>query len=206
LHNDSQEPQLSGTAERIINENEIIEASKKDTVCFKPIYEHYHNRIINYVNYKINDLNISADITSNVFFKALTKLNTYKSSSAPFSAWLFKIAFNESMLYFRKTKSRRHVVIDEEFWGNIADELEEDRSEIFIRATVDVLKMLNKSEVELVELKYFERRSMREIAYILNMTEGNAKVRSHRIIKKIRHLKEALWRNLISYSTGHLWI
>ena len=188
LPNDDSEPVNGNSKERIINEKEIIEASKKDPVCFKPIYEFYHHAIINFVNYKVNDINTASEITSNVFYKALMKISAYTNKGVPFSSWLYKIAYNETMMFFRNSKKQRHVVIDNDLTSKIADAIEESNSDELKRAVAETLKTLNKEELELIELKYFEQKSINEIAFILNLKPGNVKVRTHRIIKKIRIL------------------
>ncbi len=172
----------------LINENEIILASQKNPRYFKAIYENYYNPILNYINCKVNDIEIAADITSNVFYKALLNLKKYKDQQVPFAAWLYKIAFNETMQFFRKTKKKRTVVLDADLMENIAEEIRAENNADLLQMVIKVVESLNDNETEIIDQKYFQQKSNREIAFILGISEGNLKVKTHRIIKKIKKL------------------
>ena len=51
---------------------------------------------------------------------------------------------------------------------------------------MDTIAELEDQELELIELRYFEKRRFKEISQILNISESNAKVRIHRIVAKIK--------------------
>ena len=57
-----------------------------------------------------------------------------------------------------------------------------------IPGSIEAIAKLKPHEVELIELRFFEKLSFRDIAYILNTTENNAKVKTFRIIKRIRKI------------------
>ena len=61
-----------------------------------------------------------------------------------------------------------------------------DESEKNIKQLLLTLSRLNNSQVELIEMRYFEKRSYREIGEILDITENNAKVKTFRALKKLR--------------------
>jgi len=173
---------------QLINEKEIIAASKKDPHCFRPLYEYYYHEVFNYIYQKTNDLNNTAEITSSVFYKALIHIGKYRDLNLPFGAWLFKIAYNETMQYFRRSKKMRYVVLDDPLLDNLACEVETDNKPHILQAVRNVFEELTRAELEIIELKYFQQKTNREIAFIVGMTEGNLKVRTHRIIQKIKKL------------------
>ena len=53
---------------------------------------------------------------------------------------------------------------------------------------IQMIKKLKEDEVQIVELRFFEKRSFKEIGEILDITENNAKVKSHRVINKMKKL------------------
>ena len=61
-----------------------------------------------------------------------------------------------------------------------------DESEKNIKQLLLTLSRLKNSQVELIEMRYFEKRSYREIGEILDITENNAKVKTFRALKKLR--------------------
>jgi RNA polymerase sigma-70 factor (ECF subfamily) len=172
------------------HEKEIIAASKKDPHSFRPLYEYYFHPVFNYIYQKTNEINAASDITSSVFYNALIHIDKYQDRNLPFGAWLFKIAYNETMQYFRRSKNTRYVVLDDHLIENMADELESNNKARLLQATRQIMETLAPSEVEIIELKYFQQKSNRETAFILGISEGNLKVKAHRITQKIRKLIE----------------
>lgn len=171
---------------QLINEKEIIAASKNDPNCFKPLYEYYYRSILQYILHRTNDIEDAADIASSVFYKALLNLKKYRDLSLPFGAWLFRIARNETMQHFRKKKKWRYVVLDNALLQNLTEELETDNKETLLKATLMIIQSLDPDEIEILDLKYFQQKSYKEIAYILNASEGNLKVKTFRLLHKIR--------------------
>lgn len=172
----------------LINEKEIIAASKKDPHCFRPLYDYYYQGVFNYIYQKTNEINNTAEIASSVFYKALINIGKYHDRNLPFGAWLFKIAYNETMQYFRRSKRIRYVVLDNNLIDNLANEVESDNKIRLLQAIRNVFEKLKTSELEIIEFKYFQQKTNREIAFILGMNEGNLKVKAHRIIRKIKKL------------------
>lgn len=170
-----------------LREIEIINQSKKHIANFKPIYEAYFTSILNYVYQKVGDKAHAADITSQVFMKAMTNLNSYKIQEVPFSAWLYKIAYNETMYFFRKTKKVRTVVLDNALIDGIYDELDEFPKEQILHTIESMIADLKPDDFELIELRYYQSKSFREIGFVLGCSENNAKVKLHRLIRKLRH-------------------
>ncbi len=176
------------SSKHLINEQEIINASKKDSANFKVIYEHYFNAILNYINQRVNDPPTSADITSNTFLKALMNIKKYKPMEVPFSAWLYKIAYNETMMFFRKSKNLRHVPLDDVILENIGEEIPGIEKEQLLNAVMKTLNELEHTDTELIDLKYFQKKSGKEIAFILGLSESNVKVKLHRLLKRVKTL------------------
>jgi RNA polymerase sigma-70 factor (ECF subfamily) len=169
-----------------LKEIELINQSKQDVKNFRPLYDTYFPLILNYVYQKVADKELASDITSQVFLKVLTHIKKYKIQDVPFSAWLYKIAYNEAMLFFRKSKKMRSVVLDEELIEGISDELEEFPKEKIMRSMEGLIGRLKQAEFELIELRFYKGKPFREIGYILGCSENTAKVRSHRLIQKLK--------------------
>lgn len=168
------------------NEEILINEAKKDSTAFEPLYKKYYKKIFRFIYSKVLDNDVTADITSNVFIKAMAHLHTYQYRSLPFSSWLYRVAFNEIMQYYRKEKKERKVVISEEMLYRISDEADESDFEVLKAKLKMVLNKLDIKEIELIELRFYENLSFSQIGEILGITENNAKVRAHRIVEKIR--------------------
>ena len=69
---------------------------------------------------------------------------------------------------------------------DIIEEVEEDNTGEMREALIEVIGDLPEVELQIIEMRYFEKRSYREIGDILGMTENNAKVKAYRIVEKLK--------------------
>ncbi|MBC8173757.1 MAG: sigma-70 family RNA polymerase sigma factor [Chitinophagales bacterium] len=169
-----------------MEEKARILAAQKDPQEFRYFYDTYFKNIFLFVYRRTDDEAAAADITQQVFLKALQNMNKFEFRGAPFSSWLYRIAGNEVMQYFRDAKKVRVVCIDNSgLHEMLADEDEsfdiERREHVFA-----AIKKLSPEDLELIEMRYFEKRSFGEIAEIKNITANNAKVKVHRILDKVK--------------------
>lgn len=167
-------------------EIECIIQCKNDISKFKPLYEAYHHQILNYIYHKVSDMEVASDICSQVFLKAMTGIKKYKIQETPFSAWLYKIAFNEIMMLFRRSKRLHPIILDETIINGLHEELNEFDKEALLTALENLVSKLTKNDLELIELRYYENKSFKDIGVILGCSENTAKVRSHRLMMKLK--------------------
>lgn len=174
--------------ERISREEELIREAKEDPSKFDVLYNNYYEQIFLFILKRVETEDIAADVTSQVFLKALTNLHKYKALGLPFGSWLYRIARNE--LYDQHLKNNLELVVSVEskgVWSMIAEIRDEKKEEDYTRLHI-ALGMLVNEEMELIELRFFEKRGFKEIAEILEMTENNAKVKTYRILDKLKKL------------------
>ncbi len=128
------------------------------------------------------------DITQNVFLKAHQKLGSY-SGSGLFKAWLLRIAYNESISWFRQQKNDQLTEILTEANAPAsnavpADEIVTQENKTLLLAE---LKKLSAKQRLAVSLRYFEDCSLREIAAVLESSEGTVKSILFRSLEKLRN-------------------
>ncbi|MFM7662701.1 MAG: RNA polymerase sigma factor [Bacteroidota bacterium] len=165
-----------------------IENAKKNPEKFGPLYRKYYEAIFRYVFKRMDDLDTVEDVTSMVFVKALTNIHKFEFRGIPFSSWLFRIAKSELNQAFRDKKGERTVRLDKVIIGHVMDELFEDDSEKNRSKLLKALTRLKSDQLELVEMRFFEKRSFREIGEVLGMTENNAKVKTFRVVNKLKQI------------------
>jgi len=179
-------PHFHHTDEQLNEELIIIQAAKVNPERFAPLYDKYYKKIFNYVYQRMDSKDTAFDITGQVFLKALTNLNRYEYKGVPFASWLYRIAHNEVMQLFRSQKDKRAINADISDLRYICEESEELFFEEYIPAIKKLIKELNEDDLQLVELRFFEKRPFKEIAEILDITEVNAKVKMYRIVEKLK--------------------
>ena len=127
------------------------------------------------------------ELTQDVFLKAFQQLSSFKAESS-FSTWIYRIATNLAISAVRK-KRNDVLRLDDSVFANLSDtqvdEALEDESEEQVERLQQAMNQLEADERALITLYYLEEKPLAEVAFILGMTEGNAKVKLHRIRKKL---------------------
>lgn len=189
-------PMYHQTSQRIEEELDWIRRAQRDPESFGPLYKKYHEQIFRYIYQRMDDEETAFDVTSQVFLKALNNLHRYEYRGVPFSSWLYRIAKSELYQSFRDRKAQRTVNIDSYQLYDLIDDFEDDDKEINRIKLFTCLKLMKEKDIQLIEMRFFEKRSFREIGEILEITENNAKVRAFRSIEK---LKELFYTTKINY-------
>lgn len=171
----------------IEKEQQLIEASKKDPNNFEPLYVKYYEPILKFVYKRVESLDDCRDITSMVFTKALSNISKYKDMGFPFSSWLYRISINEINMFYRRSKKARIISLNDKGIKSMASESEGVDEELIIALKKSLL-YLSEDELLLIELRFFEERPFAEIGAILEITEGNAKVRTYRVLDKLKEI------------------
>ena len=169
------------------SEEDLVAEAKKDPEKFEPLYNRYFKRIFLFVFYRVKDKNTAADITSQVFLNALSNLPSYTYKGLPLSSWLYRIAINECNAYFRDKGKWQYILLDQVNYLVLTEEMslfDETKKPQLKKA----LMRLETSELQPIELRFFESLSFKEVGEILGISENNAKVRVYRAIGKLRKL------------------
>lgn len=166
----------------------LIQKAQNDPKAFAPLYNANYEPIFYFIFRRIQDHDITCDLTSQVFLKALLNIKRYKYTGAPFLSWLYRIALNEVNTYYRNSKKTTFVSIQEYQLKNISSQLDEKNQEINLQKLLKGLTELDYELCQLIDLRFFEERSFKEIGEIFSISEDNAKTRTYRVIKKLKAL------------------
>jgi len=180
------------TTAEIESENKLIKKAQKNPKYFAALYDLYYLQIFKYVIKRVKDQNDAAEITSDIFAKAIFKIDRFKFKGFPFSSWLYRIASNEITDFYRKNQSSKYVRVTEDQLNYLVDNSDyeiasKSNKEEKFSQIIESLEILADNELELIEMRFFENRSYKEMAEILNLTEGNARTKTHRVITKLKN-------------------
>jgi RNA polymerase sigma-70 factor, ECF subfamily len=172
----------------IQREWEEIRAAQQNPARFQPLYTRYYDSVFRLIYHRTGDMELAGDLCAQVFLKALQKLPSYSFQGVPFSAWLIRIGINEVNQHFRKNQHKRVVSINDLQLNDLADELRDDHEdlELLRQKMLQSLDTLKEDDLQLIELRFFEQRSFKEVAEIVGITENNAKVKVHRILERLK--------------------
>lgn len=175
------------------NDKEILAQIKEDPQAFALLYDRYYDAIFSYVFRRLAIYEAARDITAETFLKAFQYINSFKWKGIPVSAWIYRIATNEINLYFRRSKYKTsgidalaHVAYDEGIETEKAaleKALQENNEFMTVQKQLRALKTRYQ---EVIALRYFEEKSIREISEILDKNEGTVKSLLSRGLEKLR--------------------
>ena len=170
------------------NEAHIIkEILNGKTEQYEYFLDRYGQQVFVLVDRIVSCQEDAEELTQDVFLKAFQQLSSFKAESS-FSTWIYRIATNIAISAVRK-KRNDVLRLDDSVFANLSDtqvdaELE-DESEEQMERLQQAMNQLEADERALITLYYLEEKPLAEVAFILGLTEGNAKVKLHRIRKKL---------------------
>lgn len=167
-------------------ERDIIERSRKDPRAFGELYEIYFDRIFNFIWRQTDDEELAGDLCSQTFINALNSLSRYEFRGVPFSAWLYRIARNEINKHYRKNKRKNVFSIEEVKVRELIERSDENWDEELVQKLINFMKDLPTDMLQVLELRFFEDKDFKDIAFILDITESGAKMRTYRALDKLR--------------------
>jgi RNA polymerase sigma-70 factor (ECF subfamily) len=159
---------------------------------FAQLYEEFMPKVFRYVSYKIASRSTAEDLTSAVFEKALGGFTHFRADKASFSTWIFTIARNTLIDYFRAHRNMQSLEAeDAPDVPDGRDSPEEDaiKNEEILRLR-HCMELLNRGEREIVSLKFAGEITNRAIARQVGFSESNVGVILFRAVRKLRECVE----------------
>ncbi|MEE8413081.1 MAG: ECF subfamily RNA polymerase sigma factor, BldN family [Dehalococcoidales bacterium] len=168
----------------------VQRAQQHDQQAFTELYEAYFDKIYRYIVLKIGDRTEAEDMTQQVFLKALQSISSFKWKGVPFSAWLYRIAHNQVVDYFRKKTKRPSTPLDDSL--NISDGKKESNPQSMvehsfsIEQVVSATQRLTEAQHEVISLRFTSELSIAEVARIMGKSQGAVKALQHSAIAALR--------------------
>jgi RNA polymerase sigma-70 factor, ECF subfamily len=176
----------SGNVDSSNDELLLVEAAQRDPARFGDIYERYFNRIYAYVARRVGSRDAAQDLTSDVFHRALANIGKYESRGVPFGAWLFRIAANAIADKWKHAAKESGTASE----TRAGEEIDARKSEIDAaehRAQLfQSVRILPVEQRRVIQMRFAEEKSIREIADALRKTEGAIKQLQFRALQNLR--------------------
>ena len=171
-------------------ERETVERARRgDQQALADIYDWYLPRVYRYVLSRVGNVVEAEDLTEDIFVRMLGAISGHRERNIPFSAWLFRIAHNHVMSYFRKAGSRgTRDILDEA----IADSRPDPATAVEMRLTMEEVvratRDLPEAQREVIALRFAVGLSVAETAQVLGKREGNVKALQHKAVMRLQRL------------------
>jgi len=162
------------------DERALVEAAQSDPRRFAPLYEAYFDRVYAYVVRRVRDRADAEDLTSEVFRRALGGLSRFEWRGAPFGAWLMRIASNAVADRWQRARRQEDLQRLEPAEEGFAEDLER-RVLLF-----SLVRALPEDQRRVIQLRFVDQKTIREIADEIGRSEGAVKQLQHRAIEGLR--------------------
>lgn len=172
---------------------------------FHRLYDSYHQDVFQFLIYLVNNRSVAEDLSHEVYVRVMKSYERFQGRSSE-KTWLFAIAKNVAIDYFRKNAVRKSHSFDAFDWESEKLVSTLQTPEAFIELNDDMrmlLEALGKctgDQKMVIIMRYFQELSIAETAAILNWTEGKVKTTQHRAIKSLREIMQ----NLINKEASQL--
>jgi RNA polymerase sigma-70 factor (ECF subfamily) len=170
------------------NVRKLVErAQQGDRAALEELYLIHFDRIYSYLHMTVGNRHDAEDLTTQTFLKMLESIGRFRWQSAPFSAWLFRIAHNLSMDHFR---SRRRWQPEEEVPE--VPGTEEPSAELAAMQSIgrqsmlELIDKLSPEQHQVLTLKFVFNIPNADVAKILDKTEGAIKSLQHRALASLQ--------------------
>ncbi len=181
---DAKAPPVKNELERRL----VLRACNGDASAFGHLYELCVDRIYRYIYFRVSDDDAAEDLTSKVFLKAWEHLPRFQSGGSPFIAWLYTIAHNTVIDYYRVNKPSEQL--DQAEYVPASDPLPEAQYEqsAAARSLRRALEQLTKEQRQVVTMKLIDGLTTDQIAARMRKTPGAVRALQMRALHSLARL------------------
>jgi len=170
------------------DEKELVERARhRDQEAFAQLYEKHFDKIYRYVRLKIGNETEAEDMTQQVFLNALQSISSFKWKGVPFSSWLFRIAHNQVVDYFRKNKSTT-VPLDESLVSSSDNPQSATERKLDIEQLILATKQLTEAQREVISLRFAGELPIAQVAKAMGKSQGAVKALQHSAVVALRKI------------------
>lgn len=183
---------------KVTDEELMLKSIEGDKKSFYTLVNRWNKQIVNYFYKSVSDKETAEDLAQEVFI-SVWKTKNY-NPKAPFYSWLYKIARNKLIDYYRKKKHEtvslennpEFILIESEAHNKMEDLLIKKDEELMVSNTIN---QLNEEQKSVLILSKYQKLPYEDIAQILNCTPETVKVRVFRAIKSFGKKFKELYEN-----------
>ena len=158
---------------------------------FQKLYEKYHQDLFQVLFYMVKNRETAEDLMQEVYIKVLNNYRKFEGKSSE-KTWLYSIARNTAIDYFRKQRNWKQRLFSNFEWGrdSIKDETPLPEEIVLLQDDIKALyKSLDYCSVDqrsVLILRYVQSLSIVETSEVLGWTVSKVKTTQHRALKALR--------------------
>jgi RNA polymerase sigma-70 factor (ECF subfamily) len=169
----------------------LVERSRVNAEAFGELYDRYCDKIYRFVYRRLDHREAAQDVTAEVFFKALKAIDSYRPATAPFSAWLYRIAANAVIDHLRATRATTNLDAVADTADGVAPVDEQAINRVEAARVWDAVESLGEAQRTAVTLRFGEDLPIARIAERMGRSEGAVKLLLNRGLGAVRSRLDA---------------
>jgi len=164
----------------------VAQSQQGDQDAFTALYRNYVQAIYRYCFFRVQDPDHAEDLTADVFLKAVDGLSRYNERGLPFGAWLFRIAHDRVVDFYRKA-GRRPVVeltddfVSEDLSPDVSIEITESREQLY-----EAISHLTDEQQAVIQFRFMENWSLEDTGRMMNKSANAIKALQHRALQSLQ--------------------
>lgn len=173
----------------------LVRIQKGDKEAFGELYLCYLDTIYRYIFFRVNqEKTVAEDLTQTVFFKAWQKIDTFTTEKSNFRAWLYRIAHNTIIDYYKLTKSLikyEETIADDKTTETLEEQMDNESA---IAQVKQAMHVLTDDQKTVIVMKFIDGFSNEEIATIIDKNQDAIRALQYRGLERLRkELKKYEW-------------
>ncbi len=174
-----------------VAESRLYEQARAlDQGALATIYDTYSDKIYRYIYHRVGDPDVAEDLTALTFTKMLEAIHSGKEWRTSFSGWLYRIAHNLVVDYFRRKGRVQHVSLEAglPLRAEGLDPYQEASKTLQQEALRQAISQLTPEQATVIVMRFLEGYSIAEVAKAMGKTEGAVKALQFRAVERLRQL------------------
>jgi RNA polymerase sigma-70 factor (ECF subfamily) len=172
----------------------VVLAQSGDEYAISRLYDDHSQGIFRFLYYRLGDLHVAEDITSEVFIQMIQSLSRFNSESGNFTSWLYTIARNKAIDFFRKNRAHSTLPLSDDIAGTQQNPEEISGNKQLTKDLKNKLQELPEEHRDLLVLRFISQLSIKETALSLGKTEDGVKGMQYRALSALREKMDS-WRS-----------
>ena len=168
------------------DEELLLKANALDRNAISAIYDAYQQPLYRYIYRQVGAVETARDLTSEVFSRFLHALNNQTGPTKQVKAWLYRVAHNTVVDFYRRQQHRNHLSLDDLFIYSDEDPVRDAELQMDAERVRLALTRLTSDQRQVISLKFFAGFTNQETAEVMDKPVGAVKALQHRAIAALQ--------------------
>ena len=174
-----------------LNDSTLLKRAREyDPHALAEIYDRYAEPIYRYLYRYLGDADLAQDLTSEAFLRLLKVLGTSRAPRDQLRGWLYRVAHNLAMDWYRQQAKGYPQPLDEELAADSDSPSYRVAGQQLQQQLREAIHQLTPSQQQVIVLRFGEGLKLGEIGQLLGKSEGSIKLLQFRAIRRLRELLE----------------